>query len=413
MNVFQLILRSSKKIFINGKSTLLNNLVLILFIGLNYNLNAQSGPMPVKGSQIKFVKHILHSEFIAEGVAVGDVNQDGLMDVISGAFWFESPTWKKHELAPPKKFEFDKGYSDSFASHAMDVNHDGWIDFVRIGFPGKEIFWFENPKNNPGHWKAHEIHPPLGNESAGFFDLDGDGKMEILGGDPLTGEMVWLKAPSSKNKLEWEKFTISKKDSPGTANFSHGLGIGDMNNNDRMDVIITEGWWEAPANPKQPDWIFHSADLGEASAQMFAYDFNGNGLKDVLSSSAHALGIWWHEQGLDEEEMVSWTTNLIDDRYTQTHAMVFLDVNSNGYPDFITGKRYFAHQGKDLGGLETPYLYWYEFVPGTKPSWIPHRIDDDSGVGVQIVAEDINQDGLIDIIVANKKGVFVFVQERK
>lgn len=413
MNIFKLTLKCSKKFLVNEKSILLFNFILLFFMGINYDLNAQIDHKPVKGSEITFFKQVLHSEFIAEGVAVGDLNQDGLTDIIAGAFWFEAPTWTKHELAPPTKFQFDKGYSDSFASHAIDVNHDGWIDFVRIGFPGTEIFWFENPKNNPGHWKAHEIFHSLGNESAGFFDLDGDGKAEIIGGNPLTGEMIWLKAPSYKENLEWEKFTISKKDSPGTSNFSHGLGIGDMNNNGRMDVIITEGWWEAPANPKQPDWIFHSADLGEASAQMFAYDFNGNGLKDVLSSSAHALGIWWHGQNSDEEGRISWTTKLIDNRYTQTHAMAFLDINSDGHPDFITGKRYFAHQGKDLGGLDVPYLYWYEYIPGTEPSWIPHRIDDDSGVGVQIVAEDITNDGLIDIIVANKKGVFVFIQERK
>ena len=38
---------------------------------------------------------------------------------------------------------------------------------------------------------------------------------------------------------------------------------------------------------------------------------------------------------------------------------------------------------------------------------------DDSGVGVQVVASDINGDGLPDIVVGNKKGVFVTLQEKK
>jgi hypothetical protein len=210
----------------------------------------------------------------------------------------------------------------------------------------------------------------------------------------------------------WKEFTISAKESQGSAPFSHGLGFGDMNNDGRKDVIIKEGWWEAPIDPKIPNWKFHPSKLGEASAQMYAYDFNGDGLTDVLSSSAHELGIWWHKQGKDSSGNPTWKTNLIDDTYTQTHGVAFVDINSNGLPDFVTGKRYFAHMGSDPGEFDTPFLYWYEFVPGAKPTWIPHKIDEDSGVGVHVLSEDINKDGLPDIIISNKKGVFVFAQIR-
>ncbi len=77
------------------------------------------------------------------------------------------------------------------------------MDFVRIGFPGKEVQWFENPQNKGGHWKAHVIHATLGNESAGFYDIDGDGRLDILGGNPPTGEMIWLKAPDP-----WENLSV-------------------------------------------------------------------------------------------------------------------------------------------------------------------------------------------------------------
>jgi hypothetical protein len=93
--------------------------------------------------------------------------------------------------------------------------------------------------------------------------------------------------------------------------------------------------------------------------------------------------------------------------------VAFVDINSNGLPDFITGKRFFAHMGSDPGEFDTPYLYWYEFIPGPIPKWNRHQIDNDSGVGVHVVAEDITGDGLVDVIIANKKGVFVFEQERR
>ncbi|AHM63033.1 hypothetical protein D770_23940 [Flammeovirgaceae bacterium 311] len=364
-------------------------------------------------AKVSFKKHILSKEFIAEGVAVGDVNRDGQVDVLAGAFWFEAPGWKAHELTQPEEFFYDKGYSNAFASHAMDVNLDGWIDFVRVGFPGKEAQWFENPKGQKGHWQVHPIHATVGNESAGFFDVDGDGRMDLLGGNPSTRQMFWLKAPSSAGDLSWKQTMISAEQSPGTATFAHGLGIGDIDKNGRSDVVIKEGWWEAPADPYQSGWTFHQANLGEASAQMYVLDIDEDGDQDVISSSAHQLGIWWHEQTVDERGDKQWTTHLISDLFTQTHAMALTDINSDGHPDLVTGKRYFAHMGKDPGEYDPAVLYWFEYKPGKNPSWIPHLIDDDSGVGVQIIAEDITKDGLVDIVIANKKGVFVFEQERK
>ena len=69
------------------------------------------------------------------------------------------------------------------------------------------------------------------------------------------------------------------------------------------------------------------------------------------------------------------------------------DFNGDGYPDFVTGKRYFAHLEHynpgdrstiDPGSYEKPVIYWFEYTPAKKPYWIEHEIDDDSGVGLNI-----------------------------
>ncbi len=360
-----------------------------------------------KKDNVQFKKIIITNDFVSEGVAVGDVNKDGKMDIMAGAFWFEAPNWVRHEIDNPKTFDPDTTFSNSFLNFSMDVNQDGWIDFIRVGFPGKELVWYENPKNKPGHWKMHTICSNIGNESPAFVDVDGDGRPDILCNDPVAKEVVWFKSPSVKGDTVWKRFVISKGDL-ATGIYTHGLGLGDINGDGRKDVIITKGWWEAPKNVTQTNWVFHPADLGDDCSQMYAMDVDGDGDMDVISASAHNYGIWWHEQIKDANGNIMFKQHEISKLFSESHGLALADINGDGYPDLITGKRYFAHNGKDPGAYEPSVLYWFQFVPGKMPTWVPHQIDNNSGVGLQVVVKDMNNDGLPDIVIGNKKGVFLF-----
>ncbi len=363
--------------------------------------------------EVKFEKQVITSEFISEGVAVGDVNHDGRIDVMAGAYWFEAPSWKRHAIvANAEKYVVGKGYSNSFLNFSMDVNQDGWIDQVRIDWPGKAAVWHENPKNKSGDWPMHIIHTSVGNESPRFVDIDGDGRKDILCNDPEKKQIIWLQAPQQKGDTTWKLTVIASGDDiPGTHMYTHGLGYADINGDGKKDVLINKGWWEGPSDPATPNWTFHAAALGEDCAQMYVMDLNGDGLADVISSSAHQYGIWWHEQGRDAEGNATWTEHKIDTSFSQSHSLALTDINGDGNPDLVTGKRYFAHNGGDPGAHDPAVLVWFEYQPGKIPSWTPHQIDNDSGSGLNIVVEDINQDKLPDIVVSNKKGVFVFLQK--
>ena len=361
----------------------------------------------------QFVKHIITNDFISEGVAVADINKDGKPDIIAGAYWFEAPNWAQHIITKPQAFSADTGYSNSFLNYSMDVNQDGWPDVIRISLPGEEVVWYENPKNKAGLWLERAILSNIGNESPAFVDVDGDGRPDILCNDPINKQMIWLKSPAKKGDTLWKKFIIAQGEGiPGTNRYTHGLGWADMNGDGRPDVIITKGWWEAPKDRTQPGWIFHPADLGEDCSQMYVLDVDGDGDLDVISASAHDYGIWWHEQVKDANDITSWKHHEIYKGFSETHALTLADINGDGHPDLVTGKRYFAHLERDPGALEPSVLYWFEFKPGANPAWIPHKIDDNSGVGLQVVVTDMNGDGLPDIVVANKKGVFFFEQLR-
>jgi hypothetical protein len=44
-------------------------------------------------------------------------------------------------------------------------------------------------------------------------------------------------------------------------------------------------------------------------------------------------------------------------------------------------------------------------------TFVPHFIDDKSGVGVQVTATDINGDGRADILTVSKLGAFLFLNK--
>jgi hypothetical protein len=396
--------------------TLYGLLIVALMVSCSRNSNQASIDEPASGqatnAPVKFKKHILTGEFISEGVAVGDINRDGTTDVMAGAYWFQAPDWKRHEIFAGKAFDGAKEYSNSFLNFSMDVNRDEWIDLIVIGFPGTLAYWYENPKNAGGHWKKHLIHETVevGNESPGLYDIDGDGRMDILCADSKEKQMVWLKSPDTENETGWKKFTISEKNAPGTDRFSHGLGYGDINKDGKKDVIIKQGWWEGSDDPTGANWAFHPAALGEDCSQIQVLDVNGDGLNDVISSSAHRYGIWWHAQAKDVDGDVSWKTHEIGKLFSQSHSTLLTDVNSDGNPDLIVGKRFFAHNDtdNDPGAHDPAVLYWFEFTPAKEPFFAPHEIDNNSGSGLNIVAQDMTKDGAIDIAISNKKGVFVF-----
>ena len=76
----------------------------------------------------------------------------------------------------------------------------------------------------------------------------------------------------------------------------------------------------------------------------------------------------------------------------------------------MTGKCFWAHGPTgDPDPSAAAVLYWFRLVRGPAGvDWVPHLIDNDSGVGRQIGVADMNGDGLPDLIIGNKKGTFVF-----
>jgi hypothetical protein len=390
-------------------------------------VRAADSPRGVPASAIAWKKIVLDRTFVSEGVAVGDVNKDGKLDVLTGEHWYEAPDWKRHEIRKPPRDYSDglKGYSESFCCWTEDINHDGWQDVIVIRFPGQPCFWYENPQGKPGHWREHLLWHSACNETPLYVDLFGNGRRVLVmawqpEGQQRQGQMAWFR-PGPDPTKRWEMHPISAPSSPGrevpgTFMYSHGLGVGDLNGDGRSDVIVTGGWWEQPTQHDGQPWTFHAVNLGEACADMHCYDVDGDGKADVISSSAHKFGIWCHLQRPGKGNSPSFLKNdLFRELFSESHALHVADVNGDGLPDLITGKRWWSHGRSEPGADWPAVMYWFEARKDRTGvvHFIPHQIDNDSGIGTQFVVADFNGDGLLDIVSSNKKGTRIILQERR
>jgi hypothetical protein len=386
----------------------------------------------------------LHDQFWSEGANFGDLNNDGKNDLIAGPWWWEGPEFKtRHEYYPATTtfklklgpmttvtvpgFEGTLGnkntYSDNFFAWAVDFNKDGWNDILIVGFPGKDTSWFENPKSPGGTWTRHQIFEQTDNESPTFADLTGDGKPELI--CITKGRYGYASPEGSAPSRPWVFHPISPDNHYG--NFTHGMGLGDVNGDGRLDLLEKDGWWEQPASlAGDPLWKFHKESFGTGGSQMYAYDLNGDGLNDVITGlAAHGFGLAWYEQQrsggqIQFKEHIIMNKEPRENRYgvkfSELHAIELVDMDGDGLKDIVTGKRFWSHgRTGDPDRNTAAVLYWFKTVrnPDHSVEFVPYLIDNDSGVGTQVVVNDLNGDGLPDIVVGNKKGVFIHLHEKK
>lgn len=272
------------------------------------------------------------------GIAAGDVNNDGKMDVGYGIHH----NYSSNDLGD-QILEVALGdgtgmnwvaYDDSLASQGEtwgmfssdfgDVNNDGLLDIGSISFgccAGVHIY-----KNlGTGTWRQ-TFGFVGGNSSMEFYfsDFNNDGNLDytvahqngtVYFGDGLGG------------------FTSMQNNLPGSSGIK-GVSVGDVNNDGAGDLAFIGSGGSVQVwrwNNSSQQWVNLSGNLPASgnNQKTFIYDMNRDGFADIIVYEYALIKIFAGDGGSTWTQITS--VPLIASGYYM--AMAISDADNNGYPD--------------------------------------------------------------------------------
>jgi hypothetical protein len=315
-----------------------------------------------------------------------DVACSGATNANAPMIWWEycSPDhWVRHTVGT--------GFSSAASGGAGDFDGDGYIDLVA----GNS--WFKNPGasvQTAGAWMRYSTGAPGATEEIAMGDLNGDGTLDALYVVSSIDPQWWTGGATPT--APWTRTVLS------TYRQQQGAAVGDLDGDGKDDAIVGDHWWyRAPtwtpvafatdSTAASPAFValggFEPANTPqEGSAPLtMAGDINGDGFNDIAMSTHWGTNVAWMEN--KDGKGTAWVLHMIPPTARGTtvlHDVVADDFDNDGDLDIMVAE----NQGS---------LWIYENAgPGNGTMWVEHKIA--TGPGHEARAADVDCDGDLDIV---------------
>jgi len=175
-----------------------------------------------------------------------------------------------------------------------DIDRDGLLDLVGSNGDTGEVRWFENPGNGGGNWTPHLV-ATIPNIS--FLDrlevahVNGDGRLDIVvseeNGSTSGAETWWIRQPADPTSPNWPTQLLVSQAS------TNSMRVADLDRDGDMDVVTGEhyGNLEVIAWENNGAGVFTPHSVGSGDESHFgtkAVDLNRDGNLDLVSIAWNA-----------------------------------------------------------------------------------------------------------------------------
>ncbi len=137
--------------------------------------------IPPEQTSTRFHVQQLDAFFYGWGAGVGDVNRDGVLDVVAGPYYYLGPDYtSRREIYVAPTVNPSEQFPRSGFDFVFDSTGDGWPDVV--AGENRPLFLYVNPKGARRRWSKYPAVPQANSELVLMKDIDGDGKPEVIFG---------------------------------------------------------------------------------------------------------------------------------------------------------------------------------------------------------------------------------------
>jgi hypothetical protein len=398
--------------------------ILLLIAGVLFAVTARPAPQlpsPPPGSEppesaagtVRFSEHLIWGGYAyCYGIGVADIDSDGDLDLTSAdadpnnsLYWFENDG----------RGEFRRGLITRDEPHRLerhrlaDMNGDGRPDVVIVENFFGDVKWYENPGVHPEGvlWKRHYITHGglLGAYDVDLADINGDGHLDVVGSSwRLGNNFTYFENPGRNSAAEWKSEVVDVLPED-----TRTIRVADFNGDGLSDLLGTSAearivlWYENTGKPGGERWRRHVVDLtrGVQPVHGEPFDVDLDGDMDIVM----ALGGWgpdpgggvvWYENLGERGGRLQWRQHVVSEELPKGFEAVAGDLDGDGDIDLVAT------------GYGSGLLAWFENPGDPRGKWTRHLLKQGWSNANQVLVADLNRDGRLDIAAIAERGSLEF-----